>query len=57
MKGGEDMTKDNDLPLAVVMAVFLGAVAAGVVTLVAGFLAIPNVPAVPQAPAAIAQAG
>ena len=43
--------------LAVVIAVFLGAVAAGVVTLVAGFLAIPNVPAVPQAPAAIAQAG
>ncbi|MFT4295494.1 MAG: hypothetical protein QM582_08785 [Micropruina sp.] len=40
--------------LAVVMTVFLGAVAAGVLTLVAGFLAVPNEPAVPQAPAVVA---
>lgn len=43
--------------LALVMTVFLGAVAAGVVTLVAGFLAVPNEPAVPVAPAAMVQAG
>lgn len=37
--------------LAVVMTVFLGAVAAGVLTLVAGFMAVPNEAAVPSAPA------
>ncbi len=37
--------------LAVVMTVFLGAVAAGVFTLVAGFIAVPNEAAVPPAPA------
>ncbi len=38
--------------LAVVMTVFLGAVAAGVLTLVAGFLAVPNEPAGPPVAAA-----
>ncbi|MFT3831801.1 MAG: hypothetical protein QM711_00555 [Micropruina sp.] len=42
--------------LAVVMAVFLGAVAAGVLTLLGGFLAVSNDPGVPQSPSVI-QAG
>ncbi len=37
--------------LAVVMTVFLGAVAAGVFTLVAGFMAVPNEAGLPQSPA------
>jgi hypothetical protein len=43
--------------LAVVVSVFLGAVAAGVLTLAAGFLAISNEPVAPQVPAAAVQAG
>lgn len=42
--------------LAVVMTVFLGVVAAGVLTLLGGFLAISNDPSVPQAPSVL-QAG
>ncbi|MFT4218761.1 MAG: hypothetical protein QM619_16490 [Micropruina sp.] len=43
--------------LAVVMTVFLGAVAAGVLTLVAGFLAVSNEPVVPPVAAAVMQVG
>lgn len=43
--------------LAVAVTLFLGVVAAGVLTLVGGFLAVSNAPVVPQAPAVVVQAG
>lgn len=43
--------------LAVAVTLFLGVVAAGVLTLVAGFLAVSNAPVVPQAPSVAVQAG
>lgn len=54
MGGGLQLTRRG---LAVVMTLFLGVVTAGVLTLVGGFLAVSNAPAVPPAAPAAVQAG